>query len=673
MTASAAMVQTGSQLGPYRLLRRIGAGGMAEVFLAQRIGAEGFARTVAIKTILAVGAEEEGIGLFLDEARVAGFLEHAAIVQTVDLGFENDTLFIVMEYIAGPALSRVIRDLKKLGRSIPPEVVAYVGARVASALDYAHHRATAPDGRKLELVHRDISPQNIMLTRTGMVKLTDFGVARASVQSHRTRTGQVRGKAAYMAPEQVRAGKLDGRTDIFALCLVLYEALTGVRAYQRKTDIMSMRAILTDEVQPIRELNPDVPEALVDVIMKGLAKKPDQRYATAGELAEALQAANRGHPDAQIEAEISRIIDELFGPEQFAGEGGDGLPVEAWQPTISAQAESGTGPAPHKISGAKLSPKIAAMLQPPEPPTPVSRRSAPQQDALDDLVFEQTPSSLGTPASPSVAYAGMAQSAGVHTPSVPGYARAAETPGSPVSGLSRLGADPLAFGESLAGVPGYRIPGTPTGAPTGARTPTGATSAPSYGSVGQAEAPRGRAVIWASVALGVALVSAVSLLVWSRAASREVVSAPLVPEQRPTIGGPSVVQARSDRSSSNEPAATETPTERPTIERATLPPPSVDAGVADEARKARPATEKRAEPRREEAHGGELAKRTEEAKKPVREGPDAFLARAVAAKRRVTSDPDLQRELTKLINDLSIAPRDITAADQELVRRAESQ
>src|SRR5262245_52998627 len=190
------MVQTGSQLGPYRLQRRIGAGGMAEVFLAQRIGAEGFARTVAIKTILAVGAEEEGIGLFLDEARVASYLEHAAIVQTVDLGFENETLFIVMEYVPGPALSRMIRDLKKLNRFMSPQVVAYIGARVASALDYAYNRASTPDGKVLHLVHRDISPQNILITRTGNVKLTDFGVARASVQTHKTRTGQVRGKAA---------------------------------------------------------------------------------------------------------------------------------------------------------------------------------------------------------------------------------------------------------------------------------------------------------------------------------------------------------------------------------------------------------------------------------------------------------------------------------------------
>lgn len=357
------MAETGAQLGPYRLLRRIGAGGMAEVFLAQRIGAEGFARTVAIKTILAVGAEEEGVTLFLDEARVASYLEHAAIVQTVDLGFEDDTLFIAMDYVPGPALSRIIRDLKKAGRVLPPHVVAHVGARVASALDYAHRRATAPDGRPLALVHRDVTPQNILLTRDGLVKLTDFGVARASVQTHRTRTGQVRGKAAYMAPEQVRAGALDGRTDVFALGLVLYEAATALRVYQRSTDIMSMRAILTDEVPPVRTTRTDVPEDLARVIEKALAKQPEERWQTAQEMSEALQRVHRTHAVALIETEIKALIDELFGPEQFAATP-EAMPVEAWQPTIRAPAEGGGALQPHRMS--QLSPKIAALLRAPD-------------------------------------------------------------------------------------------------------------------------------------------------------------------------------------------------------------------------------------------------------------------------------------------------------------------
>lgn len=351
------MVQAGTQLGPYRLQRRIGSGGMAEVFLAQRIGAEGFSRTVAIKTILALGAEEEGIGLFLDEARVAASLQHAAIVQTLDLGYENETLFIVMEYIAGPSLSRILREMKKQERFLPWQMVAHLGARVASALDFAYNRATTEGGEALRLIHRDISPQNIMLTRDGVVKLTDFGVARASIQTHKTRTGQVRGKAAYMAPEQVRAKGLDGRTDVFALGLVIYEALTSTRAYQRQTDIMSMRAILTDPVKPIRELNPAVPPKVVEVVMRALEKSPDARYQTAGDFEIALKEAYRQTSEAVIENDIRKLLVELFGtPDVYSVE--DGPAVEAWQPTM-AQAEAQE---PQKLGG-KLSPKIAEMLK----------------------------------------------------------------------------------------------------------------------------------------------------------------------------------------------------------------------------------------------------------------------------------------------------------------------
>lgn len=358
-----------TELGPYKLLRRIGAGGMAEVHLGERKGEGGFTRTVAIKTISAPGADGEAVSLFLDEARVAAYLQHAAIVQTLDLGFENDTLFIVMEYVPGPPLSRIIRELKKRERFLPAAIVAHVGGEVASALDYAYARATAPDGRYLEMIHRDISPQNILLTRGGLVKLTDFGVARASIQTHRTRTGQVRGKAAYMAPEQVRAKTLDGRTDIFGLGLVLYESLTGIRAYQRKTDINSMRAILTDDVEPIGNINPNVPADLVAIVMRALEKDPDKRFASARDMAEAL-TNTIGPTKASLERAIANQIDELFGRTDTYGED-EGRPVEAWQPTIAASSEAAvklpSGPLPEALQKALSEDEVT----PPEVPTPI--------------------------------------------------------------------------------------------------------------------------------------------------------------------------------------------------------------------------------------------------------------------------------------------------------------
>ena len=361
-----------NQIGQYRIIRRLGAGGMAEVFLAEKAGAAGFSVMVAIKTILAGGAPPDSISLFLDEARVASVLHHSGIVQTLDLGFENETLFIVMEYVAGPPLSRLIFEMKRQKRFLSPHLVAYVGAKIANALDYAHRRVTAPDGRALNLIHRDVSPQNILVTRDAVVKLTDFGVARASIQMHKTKTGQVRGKAAYMAPEQVRAKDLDGRTDMFALGLVLYEALTGVRAYQRKSDIQSMRAILSDKVTPIHDSNPSVPDDLVQVIMKTLEKKPAGRYNHCSELEQALTKTYAHMRESAIEKQITDLMDELFGQQKW-GEMPDGPSVEAWQPTLNIDKDGKVKAPKLNRLGGDLSPEVAAMLG----QTPQRSKSAP--------------------------------------------------------------------------------------------------------------------------------------------------------------------------------------------------------------------------------------------------------------------------------------------------------
>jgi serine/threonine protein kinase len=660
------MVQTGAQLGPYRLLRRIGAGGMAEVFLGQRIGAEGFARTVAIKTILAIGAEEEGIGLFLDEARVAAYLEHAAIVQTLDLGFENDTLFIVMEYVPGPALSRIIRDFKKSNRFLSPAVVAYVGARVASALDYAHRRATTPDGKLLKLVHRDISPQNIMLTRGGMVKLTDFGVARASVQTHRTRTGQVRGKAAYMAPEQVRAGQLDGRTDVFALGLVLYEALTAIRAYQRKTDIMSMRAILTDELAPIKDANPSVPDELVEVVGRALSKKPEQRFQSAQEMADALARTYKQRSEASIEGEIVAVINELFGPEQYTKDENN-TPVEAWQPTITAQAEGdgGSHPTPHRITGSKLSPKIAALLRKDEPPLPDESTEEPSIDV-------STPSVDGT----GIA-AGLGSPAAVppRNAAVP-TASFGSLPGAPVMGQTdaraamlragTLSADPLAFSEMVPSQPG-----------TTSHSLSGVSSLvftnPNARGVG-------RRAIWALVGVAGLVIAVLGFLIFQKANGRNPDSgitgvategtAPPV-EARATEAGPARIEAHAQSAKA-------------------IAPPQDLAPTAKDAEPKRVAETKHAKRRLDHAKldtKSEAAtalpvdppKRVEPEKPASQEKARlAFVAHANELKNHLKDSPNeadraLARQIERIQNDVLMFQHEISPEDRDLIRRAEAQ
>lgn len=463
---------------------------MAEVFLAQRLGEEGFSRTVAIKTILAHGAEEEAVRLFLDEARVAAALEHAAIVQTFDLGYENETLFIVMEYVSGPTLSRIVRDLKKKqDRMLEPAVVAHVGARVASALDYAHRRATSPSGEPLHLVHRDISPQNILLTRTGLVKLSDFGVARASIQTHKTKTGQVRGKAAYMAPEQVRAKQLDGRTDVFALGLVLFEALTARRAFHRKGDIQSMRAVLSDPVPPVRALNPDCPPELEAAVMRCVQKDPSKRFQTAAELEAALVEVTRAIGESRIEARITETIDELFGEAEMYTSSDSGPAVEAWQPTIAAQAQ---GVRPMRIGG-RLDPEVARMLE--TPPTASRGHATPSSGGLDAPTPTPTHGAAPAPATPTPT--GMQPGLPNGSYSGVGPYPFAEPPGTstgvsgltptqsqttailPKKGLVRFGLPLLAALVGVVGMLGWRLLGSsPTPAPEPAAPAAAARAEP---------------------------------------------------------------------------------------------------------------------------------------------------------------------------------------------------
>jgi len=372
------------QLSQYKIIRKLGAGGMAEVFLADKVGAAGFSKRVAIKTILAGNAPTESISLFLDEARVASFLQHSGIVQTLDLGFESSTLFIAMEYVAGPTLSRVVYDLKKMGGLLPWPVVAYVGAKVANALDYAHRRATDNEGQALSLIHRDISPQNILITRDGVVKLTDFGVARASIQMHKTKTGQVRGKAAYMSPEQVRAKELDGRTDMFALGLVLYEAFTGYRPFQRKADIQSMRAVLGDTPPPIGKRNSSVPPELIAIVDRCIQKNADDRFAHCGELEAALQKEYGKILDSDITDKITEIMNDVFGTQGWE-KNTDQEPIESWQPTLHVD-EHGQVKTPtlKKLEDPSIADEIADLLN-----------QTPKQSQSGALSVPRTHSDLG--------------------------------------------------------------------------------------------------------------------------------------------------------------------------------------------------------------------------------------------------------------------------------------
>lgn len=278
-----------SRFGRYILLDRINSGGMAEVFRAKVTGVEGFQRIIAIKCMLpALHQDEQFVTMFKDEAKLSSQLSHANIVQIHELGSIDDQLFIAMELINGRDLRHVVKLAKHKGAAVPYGFAAYVVSKAAEGLDYAHHK-TGIQGEPLNLVHRDISPQNILVSYEGEVKVVDFGIAKAEERATETRAGVLKGKFAYMSPEQVMGQPLDARTDLFALGCVLYEVLTGKKLFAGQSDLSILDKVRNAAVPDFRVEIPDAPDALYEALTTALAKDPNDRFSRGHELAEALE------------------------------------------------------------------------------------------------------------------------------------------------------------------------------------------------------------------------------------------------------------------------------------------------------------------------------------------------------------------------------------------------
>ncbi len=281
-------VETPLLFGRYQLMERVARGGMAEVFKAKSHGVEGFEKVVVLKRILPELAEnQQFVEMFLNEARLSVALSHANIVQVFDLGREEDTYFIAMEYVAGMDLGQAVRTCRRANAPCPVDLCVYIGCEVARALDYAHRRKDA-SGRPLGIVHRDISPQNVLLSYEGEVKVTDFGIAKArsTVES----AGAVLGKHAYMAPEQAEGRAVDARADVYSLGVTLYEVLAGRNPFFAQTADEMRRKALSGERKPLREVRNDVPPALLELIDRALSRDPAERPATAARMYEELAA-----------------------------------------------------------------------------------------------------------------------------------------------------------------------------------------------------------------------------------------------------------------------------------------------------------------------------------------------------------------------------------------------
>lgn len=290
--------------GTYHLLAQLAAGGMAEIWLAKRIKADGNPELVVVKKMHErLASDKKYLEMFIDEARVTSRLDHPNIVRVIETGKSRENIFIILEYLEGESLGYLARKASEQDRPLPPELAAGIAAQVCDALEYAH-RAVDAKGRPLHIIHRDISPGNIIVLYSGRVKLVDFGIAQAADKMHLTRTGVTKGKLAYMSPEQATGRKLDGRSDIFSLGIVLWELLARKRLFHHEVELHTLRAIAACEIPPIRGIRPDVPAELEAVAIRALKKTPKERYPTAGQMGAALRTSLRQLGAAAVEPRI---------------------------------------------------------------------------------------------------------------------------------------------------------------------------------------------------------------------------------------------------------------------------------------------------------------------------------------------------------------------------------
>lgn len=301
----------GEPLGRYVLERRIGVGGMAEVFLARERLPDGGERVCVIKRAHPfLSANAELVRMFLTEARLAAQLHHPYIAQIYDLGAVDDVYFIALEYVPGFDLLTVIQEHERVGAHVPLGVAARIASQAAQALHHAHV-AVGQDGRPLGIIHRDVSPQNILLSTEGCVKLIDFGVAKANLEAQKTRAGAVKGKYHYLSPEQASGEPLDRRSDIYSLGLVLYELLTNARALEGRSEPELLDAARCARIRPIEHLRPDVPDSLRAIVGRCLAPDRRDRYASAEDLSRALEdyiAGSGARVTARDLALVQRVV-----------------------------------------------------------------------------------------------------------------------------------------------------------------------------------------------------------------------------------------------------------------------------------------------------------------------------------------------------------------------------
>jgi serine/threonine protein kinase len=328
--------------GKYYLLDRIGSGGMAEVFLAVALGPEGFQRTLVIKRMLPHLSQDRAfVRMFVDEAKLCGLLSHPNLVQIFEFGAIEESFFIAMEHVQGQTLSAVRAKLAQEKRIAPVAASLEIARQVCLGLHYAHSLSSA-SGQPLGIIHRDISPSNLMISYHGSVKILDFGIARVAEELRETHTqaGTMKGKVSYMSPEQIRMEPVDNRSDIFAVGVVLHEMLTARRLFKASNEFSGAKMVIDSVIALPSSVNPDVPPEVDRVVMRALERNRDARYATAGEMAEDLEKVlfdMRASPH-----ELRKLLASLF-PQGPSRTGDVRLPFTP-SPVLSSSGEFSATP-----------------------------------------------------------------------------------------------------------------------------------------------------------------------------------------------------------------------------------------------------------------------------------------------------------------------------------------
>ncbi len=304
------------RFGNYILLEKLAAGGMAEIYLSKKLAAEGLQKFVAVKRILSQHSNSEDfIRMFKDEAKIAVNLSHSNVVGIHDFGVETKQLYLVMEYVEGKNLRQILNRLKQLNKRLSVSHIVYATKMIAAGLDHAHRLIDATTGQPLNIIHRDMSPQNVMVSFEGEVKIIDFGIAKSTTQEENTRVGTLKGKFGYMSPEQVDGLEVDARTDIFALGIMLWEMLSEQRLFLSNNEMTTLRKIRDCKIPSLRQIDPNIPIELEKIVNKGLTRNKTQRYQTAAELQKDLQSfLNRYNPDFSSQ-DFSEFIKETYAEE----------------------------------------------------------------------------------------------------------------------------------------------------------------------------------------------------------------------------------------------------------------------------------------------------------------------------------------------------------------------